>query len=282
MAKFMISGFADEIDADFETQLKGLQALGIDFIEVRGVNGKNISILSREEIAEVKHRLAHYGIKVSSIGSPIGKISISEDFGAHLDMAKRIFETANTLNSPFVRIFSFYMPEGNDPALYRNEVIERVGAILEAAEGSGLTILHENEKDIYGDSPERCLDLMEACRSPHFASAFDPANFVQCGCEVYPAAFELLEPYIRYVHIKDALEDGSNVPAGMGDGRVEDVLRSLKAGGYEGFLSLEPHLGSFQGLAELEQAPLTDTLEASGLHTFRLAHSSLISILNNI
>ncbi|MGG4552700.1 sugar phosphate isomerase/epimerase family protein [Paenibacillus humicus] len=282
MAKLMISGFADEIDADFETQLKGLQALGIDFIEVRGVNGKNISILSHEEIAEVKHRLAYYGIKVSSIGSPIGKISISDDFGAHLDMAKRIFETANTLNSPFVRIFSFYMPEGSDPALYRNEVIERVGAILEAAEGSGLTILHENEKDIYGDSPERCLDLMEACRSPHFASAFDPANFVQCGCEVYPAAFELLEPYIRYVHIKDALDDGSNVPAGMGNGRIEDVLRSLKAGGYEGFLSLEPHLGSFQGLAELEQAPLTDTLEAGGLHTFRLAHSSLISILNTI
>ncbi|WP_110932069.1 sugar phosphate isomerase/epimerase family protein [Paenibacillus bouchesdurhonensis] len=282
MAKFYISGFADEIDADFRTQLRGLNSLGIEFIEIRGVNGKNISVLSGEEVAEVKNTLHHYGIKVSSIGSPIGKINILDDFGPHLDMAKRIFEIANTLNSPFVRIFSFYMPEGSDPALYRNEVIDRIGAILEAAEGSGLTILHENEKDIYGDSPERCLDLMQTCRSTHFASAFDPANFVQCGCEVYPAAFELLEPYIRYVHIKDARGDGSNVPAGMGDGRIKEVLRSLKARGYDGFLSLEPHLGSFQGLAELEQAPLTDTLGASGLHTFKIAHSSLLEILDHI
>lgn len=282
MAKFYISGFADEIDADFQTQLRGLNSLGIEFIEIRGVNGKNISILSAEEVVEVKNTLHHYGVKASSIGSPIGKINILDDFGPHLDMAKRIFETAHILNSPFVRIFSFYMPEGSDPALYRNEVIDRIGAILEAAEGSGLTILHENEKDIYGDNPERCLDLMEACRSPYFASAFDPANFVQCGCEVYPAAFELLEPYIRYVHIKDARGDGSNVPAGMGDGRIKDVLRSLKARGYEGFLSLEPHLGSFQGLAGLEQAPTTDTLGVSGLHTFKIAHSSLLAILNHI
>ncbi|GAA0135997.1 hypothetical protein YSY43_28370 [Paenibacillus sp. YSY-4.3] len=282
MAKFQISGFADEIDADFKTQLKGLNALDIDYIEIRGVNGKNISVLSREEIAEVKSALHHYGVQVSSIGSPIGKINILDDFSVHLDMAKRIFETAHTLNSPYVRIFSFYMPKNSDPFAYRDEVIERIGGILEAAEGSGLTILHENEKDIYGDIPERCLDLMESCGVPHFASAFDPANFVQCGCEVYPAAFELLKPHIQYVHIKDAMEDGSNVPAGMGAGRIDEVLRTLKADGFEGFLSLEPHLGSFEGLAALEHAPLANTLEASGLHTFRLAHSSLLSILSKI
>ncbi|MNJ67137.1 hypothetical protein D3C77_632800 [compost metagenome] len=123
---------------------------------------------------------------------------------------------------------------------------------------------------------------MESCRAPHFASAFDPANFVQCGSEVFPDAFKLLKPYIKYVHIKDALDDGSNVPAGMGAGRIEEVLANLKADGYEGFLSLEPHLGSFEGLAELEHTPLADKLEASGLHTFKLAHSSLQSIINKI
>ena len=280
---FTLTGFADEIDDNFVTQLQGLSSLNIRFIEIRGVNGKNISTLSPPEIREVQNRLEEYGIRVSSIGSPIGKITLQDDFGVHLDMAKRIFETARTLNSPFVRIFSFYIPQGSDAALYRNEVMERIGAILEAAKGSGLTILHENEKEIYGDNPERCLDLMETFGSPHFACAFDPANFVQCGSEAYPAAYEMLKPYIKYVHIKDALaEDGRNVPAGMGAGRIEEVLQDLKANGYNGFLSLEPHLGSFTGLHELENTSLSDTLEASGLHSFRLAHSSLLHILNRI
>ncbi|MCM3038386.1 sugar phosphate isomerase/epimerase [Paenibacillus motobuensis] len=281
-SEFTLTGFADEIDENFVTQLQGLSSLNIRFIEIRGVNGKNISTLSPPEIREVQNRLEDYGIRVSSIGSPIGKITLQDDFGIHLDMAKRIFETARTLNSPFVRIFSFYIPQGSDAALYRNEVMERIGAILEAAKGSGLTILHENEKEIYGDIPERCLELLETFDSPHFACAFDPANFVQCSSESYPA-YEMLKPYIKYVHIKDALaEDGRNVPAGMGAGRIEEVLQDLKANGYNGFLSLEPHLGSFTGLHELENTSLSDTLEASGLHSFRLAHSSLLHILNRI
>jgi sugar phosphate isomerase/epimerase len=282
-SEFTITGFADEIDENFETQLKGLSSLNIRFIEIRGVNGKNISNLTPPEIREVQDKLKDFGISVSSIGSPIGKITLQDDFGSHLDMAKRIFETAHTLNSPFVRIFSFYIPQGSDAALYRNEVMERMGAIVEAAKGSGLTMLHENEKEIYGDIPERCLDLLKTFGSPHFACAFDPANFVQCGSEAYPAAYELMKPYIKYVHIKDALaEDGRNVPAGMGAGRIEEVLRDLKANGYNGFLSLEPHLGSFTGLHELENTSLPDMLEASGLHSFKLAHSSLLQILDRI
>jgi len=282
LSPFRLSGFADEIDADFRTQLNGLNELGIGYIEVRGVNGGNISTLTAAQITEVKHQLEAHGVQVSSIGSPVGKIQITDEFTPHLDMFKRILDTAHTLRSPFIRVFSFYMPEGEDPSLYRDEVIDRMGAIVETAKGSGITLVHENEKHIYGDTAERCLDLMTTLKADHWGSAFDPANFIQCEEEVFPKAFSLLKPYIRYVHIKDAQADGQVVPAGYGVGRVEDVLRTLKADGYEGFLSLEPHLGSFKGLAQLEHTDWVDSLEEGGLHTFRIAHRALLSILNRI
>lgn len=283
MPGFYISGFADEIAADFETQLMGLSELGIRYIEVRGVSGKNISTLTKDELRETKRSLEHYGIQVSSIGSPIGKISLTDDFAAHLEMTKRIIETAHQLSSPYIRIFSFFMPKDEDPALHRSEVLDRLGAILELAEGSGLTILHENEKEIYGDNAERCLDLMTTLDKPYFGCAFDPANFVQCGVDVFPHAYELLKPHIRYLHIKDAMVDGKVVPAGLGIGKVKEVLKAVKAEGYEGFLSLEPHLGDFAGFAALEQAAgAGGNLERSGLHTFRLAFDSLQGILAKI
>jgi sugar phosphate isomerase/epimerase len=282
MNPFVVTGFADEIDPDFQTQLNSLNTLGIGFIELRGINRKNVSLLSGSEVQAVKNQLELHGIRVSSIGSPIGKISITDDFSSHLDMVKQVVETAHTLDSQFIRVFSFYIPKAADPSLYRNEVIDRMGAIIEIARDSGIIILHENEKAIYGDIPERCLDLMETLKAPQFASVFDPANFIQCGAEAYPAGFHLLRPYIRYVHIKDALTDGRNMPAGQGAGRIEELLTDLIKDGYQGFVSLEPHLGSFEGLGNLEKSQLVDSLEPGGMRAFRIAHEALQSILIRI
>jgi Sugar phosphate isomerases/epimerases len=279
---FELTGFADEIDANFQTQLTGLNSLGIRHIEVRGVNGKNISKLTSQEVHEMRKQLVENGIRVSSIGSPIGKISITSDFKEHMEMVQRIFHTANELESPYIRIFSFYMPEGQAPSAYKNEVIDRLGTILEAAKDSGITVLHENEKDIYGDLPERCLDLMDSLRGYRFASAFDPANFVQCGAESFPQAFDLLRPYIQYVHIKDALATGQNVPPGHGAGGIEQILKALKEDGYDGFLSLEPHLGNSEGFAELEKDLLPGAIGTSQFAKFKLAHDSLAIILKSI
>ena len=282
MSKFIISGFADEIDADFQTQLDGLNTLGIGYIEVRGVDGKNIADLTNDEINHAKAQLDSHSIKVSAIGSPIGKIKITDEFAPHLDKFKRVMETAISLKTKNIRIFSFFIPHGEDASIYRDEVMERLTRLVDAANGSGLTILHENEKDIYGDNAERCLDIFKSVKADYFAGIFDPANFIQCGVEVYPTAFEMLKPYIKYMHIKDALANGEVVPAGYGEGHLSKILGSLKGSGYEGFLSLEPHLGSFVGLAELENTGFADKLEKSGFDKFELAHQSLLKILEAI
>ena len=143
-------------------------------------------------------------------------------------------------------------------------------------------LLHENEKGIYGDTAARCADIMRELYSDSFKAVFDPANFVQCG-EDTKNAYNLMQDYIEYIHIKDAKNsDGTVVPAGMGDGNVEWLMKQLFENGYHGFLSLEPHLGSFEGLNALENGDIMKNLPEGGEGTFTLAFNALNKILENV
>ena len=279
--RFILTGFSDEIDESIKVQFEHLNTLGIKYFEPRGVNGKNISELTDAEIAALKEDMDSFGIKVSSIGSPIGKIKITDDFEPHLEKLRHTIKTAKALGTEYIRIFSFYVEE-NCYAEFRDEVIRRMRIMTEIAEDEGIVLLHENEKGIYGDNAARCLDIVTEINSPNLRCVFDPANFVQCGQKVYPEAFEMLRPYIEYMHIKDALEDGSVVPAGCGIGGVEQILKALNDSGWSGFLSLEPHLGSFTGFEALEGDSKTPVKEHSSAEKFDMAHDALKEILERI
>ncbi len=248
-----LTGFADEISPDLDEQLATLAAEGMRYLEFRGVWGKNVLKLSDDELARVRAGLARAGVDVSSIGSPIGKIAITDDFAPHLAAFERALHVARVLDAPYIRIFSFFIPAGEDPARYREEVLERLGRIVRAAEGSDVTLVHENEKEIYGDIPARCLDLLTAIDSPRLRAAWDPANFVQCGVRPHPEGYEGLRPLIAYVHVKDALlGSGQVVPAGQGDGQLRETIAALRESGFDGFFSLEPHLksaGTYSGFS---------------------------------
>ncbi|MDP9379960.1 MAG: sugar phosphate isomerase/epimerase [Chloroflexota bacterium] len=240
-----LTGFADEISDDLETQLDTLGAEGIRHLELRAVWGKNVLKLSDDELAKVKQRLAQAGVGVSSIGSPIGKIPVTDPFEPHLRSFMRALHVAGMMGAPYVRLFSFFIPEGKDPAAYRDEVLKRMGRLADAARPYGVTLLHENEKHIYGDVPERCLDILQSVGSSNLRAAWDPANFVQCGVRPHTQGYEMLRPYIEYVHVKDSImETGQVLPAGQGDGEVRETLRALKDSGFDGYFSLEPHLSS--------------------------------------
>ena len=248
-----ITGFADEISPDLDMQLDTLAEESIRYLEFRGVWNKNVLDLSDSEIATFKTTLGQRGVKVSSIGSPIGKIPIADDFAPHLERFQRALQVARMMEAPYIRIFSFFMPAGDDPARYRDDVLERMGQLVRAAEGSGVTLLHENEKEIYGDIPSRCLDILTQIDSPILRAAWDPANFVQCGVRPHTEGYDSLRPFIVYVHIKDALlASGQVVPAGQGDGEIRETIAALRASGFDGFFSLEPHLaaaGTFSGFS---------------------------------
>lgn len=256
MAKFILTGFADEIDPALSIQMDVLDRLDIHYIETRGIDGKNISEYTPAEAKAIHARLADRGFAVSALGSPIGKIGVIDPFTPHLDNFRRLIDVAHELDTRYIRMFSFFIPQGEDPAAYRDEVMQRLSALVSANRGSGVTLLHENEKAIYGDTPERCLDILKTFDG-EILCTYDPSNFVQCGVD-NEAAFRMLAPYIRYLHVKDSVyvrnsehvdhgfENVSDAhrPAGQGDGKVAWILSQLAQSGYEGFASIEPHLSN--------------------------------------
>ncbi|MBQ9805300.1 MAG: sugar phosphate isomerase/epimerase [Clostridia bacterium] len=250
MGNLILSGFADECATPFEDQLKAFNRYGIKYIELRHADKKNVSELTAEEVREIKHKLDAYGISVSAIGSPLGKIKLDGDLDGHMETAKRIFETANVLGSKYIRFFSFYAPDGKDITAMKHEVFEALGRLVKVAKESGVLLCHENEAKIYGDIPERCLEILQAFCGD-IKCVFDMGNFTLEGVEPI-AAYELLKPHIEYFHIKDGCKNGAIVPPGKGDSAIAEILtRHKKYAENDFFTSLEPHLTVFSGLDSL-------------------------------
>ena len=246
---FRFAAFADESAKDFAGQIQALKRNGYEFLEIRNVDGINFTKLTLQEAGELAKQLADNGLSVRSLGSPIGKIKIHDDFAAHVELMKHTMELGKVFGTQQIRLFSFFMPKGEDPTPYRRQVIDQLAVLAQIAKDFDIQACHENEKGIYGDNAARCLELLQAI--PALKAVFDPANFVQCGQDTLEA-WALLHPYVDYMHIKDALPGGKVVPPGMGAGHVPEIVKKYAAQGGT-VLSLEPHLTAFVGLKALEQ-----------------------------
>lgn len=273
MAKLTLSAFSDEYSESFLEQVKALNNFNIKYMEIRGVDGKNVSTLTPSEVKEAKAKLNDYGIGVSSIGSPLGKIKLDGDLDAHYETAKRVFETANELGAKNIRAFSFYLPDGKSRSECKTQVYDALEGLVKISEEYGVTICHENEALIYGESPEYCLEILKYFGG-RLKAVLDMGNFVLDGYNPMDA-YKLLYDYIEYFHIKDALYAGAIVPAGKGEAQIQEILKDYaKNGKKDTFITLEPHLQTFSGLNALvgktfenpykyenQQVAFTDALE---------------------
>ena len=280
MAKFLLSAFADEASKTLDGQIAALQRNNMKYIEIRNVDGKGILDCTDEELAAIHSKLEAAGIGVSAIGSPIGKIKITDPFEPHIEAFRRALNAAKVLGTKNIRMFSFFIPEGEDAAKYKDEVFRRLEVLVEMAEKEGILCCHENEKEIYGDIDTRSIEI---CK--HFAGRmkgiFDPANYVQCG--MHPAEFfDEIYPYLEYMHIKDAmLEDGAVVPSGKGDGHVPELVAKFAKAEGERFLTVQPHLKVFDGLQNLQGEELKHRYSyASSDEAFDAAVAAIKEILN--
>jgi sugar phosphate isomerase/epimerase len=285
----LISGFSDEISSDFDTQLEVVSNLGMKYISLRGIDGKNIGDFTVDEFKEsVQPRLQKAGIRVSSIGSPIGKVFINDEegFAKQKQMLDTLCRISNLLDCNYIRIFSFYIPKGEDADQYRSQVVSKLKEFAAIAEKYNVILLHENEKDIFGDIGRRCHEILTEVGSPYFKGIFDFANFVQCG-EDTGECYDLLKDEIVYIHIKDAVTtDSQNVVCGTGDGKIPELLAEFIKNGYKGFLTLEPHLVLFDSLKDLELEDAAEIIKDNkgldGASGYRLQYEALIEILNKI
>ena len=223
MDTLALCAFADEAGASLQEQIKALHENQIPMLEIRGVDGRNITALSIDEAKQLSQRLQQEDIRVWSIGSPCGKIGIREPFAPHLDLFRHTLELAETLGAHCVRIFSFFVNDLS-PEECRDEVLERLSLMAEAAQGSNVLVCHENEKGVYGDTAARCADIHRAL--PSLKAVFDPANFLQCSQDTLEA-FDRLSPDIAYFHVKDCAKNGEIVPAGQGDGHLPSLSEDI-------------------------------------------------------
>lgn len=256
-----LSGFGDEIDTDPRVQIAVLKALGARHIEVRSAWGINVVDLDDDRLAELAALLKQQEMTVSAVASPIGKVDVA--LAADLEVARlrRVIRVAHALETPNIRVFSFFRGEGVAVESIRDGVMTRMRLLADEAEKERVVLLHENEKAIYGDVPERVLDLVESVGSPALRLAWDNANFVQVGVRPFTDGYAMLRPYLDYLQVKDALAaTGAVVPAGEGDGELRETLTALRDDGYDGYASLEPHLdeafelGGFSGPTAFGQA----------------------------
>lgn len=289
----VISGFADEIAPELDTQLKVVKELGMDHICLRAADGKGVADLTLEEFRDsILPRLNAAGVKLSSLGSPIGKIGIRDEeaYETQLKQLDTLCQICNLSGCKYIRMFSFWMPKDENPDDYTDLVLEKLAGFAKVAEKYDVILIHENEKDIYGDIGRRCKVILDRLASPHFKAAFDFANFVQCG-EDTAECWEMLKEHVVYIHIKDAeVGNNLNVLCGTGDGKIPELLKKIiREDGYRGFLTLEPHLVVFSTFKALEamdsaevEAHFAHSAAKDGAEGYAMQYHALMDILNAI
>lgn len=283
MANFILSAFADEIDASFDTQLLSLKKLGINMLEIRGVDGKSFVALTDDEVDAVKEKLESAGITLSALGSPIGKIAVDGDFDSHKALFIRIMDIGDRLGCKKIRMFSFYPADGMERSEFKEKVYSLLDELLKMAEERGFILCHENEKGIYGQSPESVRELMDSFGG-RLKVVLDNGNFPFCG-EDASGAYALLKDYVEYMHIKDCDGDGIIVPPGYGNAFLKETLAQINEDVSGDFiLTVEPHLMMFTGLASLSD---TDDIKhkysfADGYEAFEFAVMEIRKMLNDL
>ncbi|NLX05226.1 MAG: TIM barrel protein [Phycisphaerae bacterium] len=249
----VLSAFADEISPELDEQLDVLGECGIRWIDLRGAWGANVMELTDQQVGRIQGTLKDRGFAIAAIGSPIGKSAIDKEMKLELERLKRGAELAEAFDAKYIRVFSYYPPEGQSIATYGQEVLGRMAGWVEwiAANHPNLVLVHENEYGIYGDLPERCEQIMARLYGPHMINCYDPANFVHSGVtDVFENCWMPLKKYTKCFHLKDYKRGEHVVPCGEGDGEVEKTLADAWKDGFDGFMTMEPHLtkaGQFAG-----------------------------------
>jgi 3-dehydroshikimate dehydratase len=241
-----LSAFADEISADPADQLAVLQQYEIHYVELRSAWRTPILDLADHQVTVLRGLFENASMRVAAIASPIGKSPVDCPFDVESQALRRAIWLCDVFDCSAIRIFSYYpaaSTPGSDSSEWGDKAIERVRALVEQAAEAGVTLLHENDVGLYGQTVAKSIEILDRVPDQHLKAALDPANFLLADERPYPDGYEALRAKVACVHVKDAT-DGVVVPAGQGDARFPELLQRMKRDGFDGVFALEPHLQS--------------------------------------
>lgn len=272
-----ICAFADEADQQLDGQIAALKRNGVSLIEIRGINGKNVSTLTTEEAEEYSATLKKEGITVWSIGSPLGKISIDKDIEEHMELTRHVCRLAKIFGTNKIRMFSFYKAKKKEELVF-----DALRRMVEIAREENVQLYHENEGKIYGDVPDRILKIMENVEGLKYV--YDPANFLNDGISPEESITKLYDK-TDYFHVKDVIaETKEQVPAGYGNGRIDELLRNIPDDKMAVF-TIEPHLKvvSPDNTEEIEELKSNGKMYYTGSNeAFDAAINALRNLLSQV
>lgn len=253
----IITGFTDEVSDDLTLQIKALKALGWNYIDLRTVNGKNVSSLTDKEFDRIYGKLTENNIRISCFGSTIANWSrdAATSFDLDLSEMKNSIRHMKKAGVRFIRIMSYKIEAplklNSD---YEIVVIKNIKKIVRLAEENGVVCLHENCETWGGQSCHHALRLLEKVNSPSLKLVFDTGNPVSmhyiAGDEPFPYQnslrfFQEVRPHVMYLHIKDAYWIEGSLQytfPGEGLGNVPEILSMIKDYNMDIPISIEPHV----------------------------------------
>ena len=241
-----LSAFSDEAGSSLKEQISALKRNGISLMELRSIAGKNVAEFTEEEAKAYQKELEENGISVWSIGSPLGKVDIDVDFSEYCEKVRHVCKLANIFKTQRIRMFSFFNAYEKE-----EKVFAYLQEMVKIGKEYGVYMCHENEKDVFGDTAERVLKIMQNVDGLKYV--YDPANYLQCG----QSADETLATFhakTDYFHIKEVIAStGELVPAGYGDGKIKELVAKIDS---EKVLTLEPHLMEFDAYKSIDNTEM--------------------------
>lgn len=268
-----LSAFSDEAGNGIEEQISALKRNGIALMELRSIDGKNVAEFTEEESKSYQKELEENGISVWSIGSPLGKVDIDVDFTEYCKKVRHVCKLANIFKTSRIRMFSFFNAYSEE-----EKVFAYLREMVKIGKEYGVDMCHENEKDVFGDTAERVLKIMQNVEGLKYI--YDPANYLQCG-QSADETLAIFHSKTDYFHIKDVIsETGELVPAGYGDTKIKELIAKIDS---EKVLTLEPHLMEFDAYKSIDNTEMKHKFTfANGQEAFDAAVTALKNILKEL
>lgn len=248
----------DEVSGDFQEALDWARKEELKHVEIRTVDGRNIAVLSDDQVREVRRQVEARGLFISAVASPLFKCALDparpvasgdrfgqqeEDVEAHFAKLERVIAIARLLGTRRIRIFSFWREK--DPVLYRPEIVRHLKRAGLIAQRQDALLLVENEPSCNGGFAQEVAAIVRDIDCPAVKALWDPGNEAYAGGEAFPAGYGHMKDVLAHVHLKDAYiaKDGTPHCVPLGSGTVPFIphLRALAADGYDGLFTIETH-----------------------------------------
>lgn len=243
---FQLGVITDEVTQDLSEALSFAKKYGMSCVELRSVWDKSVFEFRKEDVKRMQDILSPSGISVIALSSSLFKCSFWDKNAvrSNIEGFQRAVDWAYMLGAKYIRGFDFWADKENPvPLESRAEAIQ---ALLPFIDGSGIEIVIESDPSVTSYCPSKIAELLKKINDSRVGAVYEPGNclYIPGSENPFPEGYNAVYPFIKHVHIKDAvIRDGKTIPTSVGEGDADypRIFAALIRDGFEGCVVLETH-----------------------------------------